>query len=130
MAFEGDKRPNLDSVTAQEIGAAKFGQVDDERGAGQHRARPPDEPAGGQRGPPRGDKVVDEMDPRAGRAGIDVHRQAIGAIFERIILGDGLARQLPVLADEEEPGAEVKRDGRGEYEAARVDSRDQVRLVR
>jgi hypothetical protein len=58
-----------------------------------------------------------------------VHRQAIGAIFERIILGDGLARQLAVLADEEEPGAEVKRDGRREDEAARVDPRDQVRLV-
>jgi hypothetical protein len=88
----------------------------------------PDQPAGRNRGAAGGDEVVDQVDLRAGGAGIDMHRQPVGAIFQRIILGDGRARQLAVLADEEEAGAEVKRDGGSEDEPAGVDAGDQLRL--
>jgi hypothetical protein len=54
---------------------------------------------------------------------------AIGAVFERVILGDRRAGQLAVLADQQHAGAQLHRQRRAEQEAARLDPRDQIDLA-
>ena len=58
-----------------------------------------------------------------------MHGEPVGAIFERIFLGDRLAGQLAVLADQQQAGAEPLGQRGGDDEAARLDAGDQVRLV-
>ena len=55
-----------------------------------------------------------------------MHGEPVSAIFQRIILGDGLARQFAVLADQQQSGIELHRQRPADDEAACLDRRDQV----
>ena len=59
-----------------------------------------------------------------------MHRQSVGAIFQRIILGDGRAGQFAVLADQQQPRAEPDRQRPADGKTPRLDRRDQInRLI-
>ena len=56
-----------------------------------------------------------------------MHGQAIAAIFQGIILGDRGAGQLAVLADQQQPAAELAGQCRAKDETARLDRSNQIR---
>ena len=87
---------------------------------------PLDQPCRRQRRSAGRQQIIDDQHARAGRAGVDMHRQPVGAIFERIILGDGRAGQLAVLADQQQARAQLDRQRAADGKAARLDRRDQV----
>lgn len=126
MALERNEAVDRKALGPQQSGAAEIGQVDDEGGGGHRRAGATDEAHRGERGAGGSDEVVGEEHPCARRAGVDMHGEPVGAIFERIFLGDRLARQLARLADEEQPAAEPLGKRRADDEAAGLDRGDEI----
>jgi hypothetical protein len=129
MPWKAQQDANLDAFVPEPLGTAKIGKVDDEGGAGEFGPCPPDQPDRGERRPAGRDEIVNEVDPRARSAGVDMHGEPVGAIFERVIFGDRSAGKLTLLADEEYPGADPLGERSGEDEAPCLDSGDQIRPV-
>src|SRR5579883_810215 len=123
MPLEGAERRDLDAHGLEALAPAEIGQVDDEGG--------PDDPAAGladeldrrRRGAAGGDEVVDEQDMLVLEDAVGVDLDAVGAVFERVILADRLPGQLALLAHGDEAGVEEVRHGAAEDEAARLDPR-------
>ena len=57
-----------------------------------------------------------------------VHLHLVEAVFQAVGDAHGLVRQLALLADRDEPGGQLVRDGAAEDEAARLDAGDLVDL--
>ena len=81
------------------------------------------------RRPAGSDQVVDDQDalPRRDRVVVDL--DGVDPVFERVLLPDGLPRQLAFLSDGDEPAAEPVGDGAAEDEAARLDAGHGVDLI-
>jgi hypothetical protein len=131
MPLERDQRGDLEAIPAERIGAAELRQVDDELDLAHDRAGLAKQPHRSTGGAAGGDQIVDQQHSSARRAGIFMHRDPVSAIFEGIILGDGGAGQLAVLADQQDAGFEWRRQRRRKEKAACLDPRDKVdRAVR
>ena len=126
MPLERHQRSHFDPVGPKRIRSAEIGQVDQELGLGHIRPGLAQQPHRGAGGAAGRDQIVDQQDIGAGRAGIFMHRDPVSAIFQRIVLGDGRAGQLAVLADQQHAGLERHRQRGGEQEAACLDPRDKV----
>ena len=72
-----------------------------------------DQGRGGGRGAPGGQDVVDDQDALARLDAVAVQLDRGGAVLELVLLGDRLGRELALLADRHEAGAEVVGDRRG-----------------
>ena len=75
-----------------------------------------------------GDQVVDDQDALARPDGVLVDLDDVDAVFQRVLLADGLPRQLALLADRDEAAAQPVGDGAAEDEAARLDAGHRVDL--
>ena len=70
----------------------------------------------------RGDEIVNEQHRLTGLQRILVDLDDVDAVFQLVLLADGLRRQLALLADGHEAAAKAVGDGAAEDEAARLDA--------
>ncbi len=70
----------------------------------------------------RCDQVVDDQDALALADRVLVHLDHVDTVFQRVLLADGLPRQLAFLADRHEAAPEPVGDGPAQDEPARLDA--------
>src|ERR1700746_1549271 len=85
IAFEADETRYWHARCAQFLGAAEVRQVDHEARADHVGAGLAEQAHSGERRPSRGDEVVDQQDLLARNAGIFMHDDAVGPVFQCII---------------------------------------------
>src|SRR5262245_40664257 len=106
--------------------AAEIGQIDDEGSADHLGLELAQELDRGLRRAARGDQIVNEQHRFARGDGVLVNLDHVDAVFELVVLTDGLARQLALLADRDEAATQPVGHGAAQYEAARLDARDRL----
>ena len=109
--------------------SADVGQVDDEAAFDDLAAHLFDQLASGFRGAAGGYQVVDQQYPFALGDRIGVYFDAVGAVFELVVVAYGFGGQLAFLADRDETLAQRVGQRRAEDEAARLDAGDLVDLL-
>ncbi len=99
----------MDVVTAgfEASAAADIDEVDHERAADDLRFQSIEQRDRGERGAAGREQVVDHQHALAGGHRIDMELDTVGAVLERVVVPDGLARKLAGLADRNE--ADVQR---------------------
>ncbi len=112
----------LDAELGEARAAAEIGQIDDEGGADHLGVQPAQQLDRGLRRAAGGDQIVDQQHRLAGADRVLMHLDDVDAVFELVILADGLGRQLALLADRHEAAAQAVGDGAAEDEAARLDA--------
>src|SRR5262249_23050836 len=128
VPFEGHEGMRADAVAAQQVHPADIGEVDEERRAGDKPPGTGDELRRCLRRAAGGDESIDDEDALARLDGVLVDLDDVDAIFERVLLADGLPRQLALLADGDEPAPQAVGHGPAEDEAACLDAGHRVDL--
>ena len=103
-------------------------ELDDEQDLGDDAAEPFDERARGRHRAARGEQVVHQDDALAGLHGVRMHLDRGRPVFQRVGLGDGLARELAHLADGHERLVEAFGERGPEDEAAALDAGHEVEV--
>src|SRR5215469_3461490 len=116
-----------EDIVVGEAGAA-FEEVefDGDGDAGDDAAEALDELNRGLHGATGGEEVVDDDDALAGKDGVLVDLQRVGAVLEVVLHGFGFGGELAGLADGHEAGVETVGERRTENEAAGFDAEDDV----
>src|SRR5207244_11508578 len=83
-------------------------------------------PYGSKGGAAGGEHVVDDEDRVAGLEGVEVNLELSRPVFELILEGFGMPRELAGLAHGHQTGAQAVGHGRGDDEPARLDGDDLV----
>src|SRR5690606_9064888 len=105
-------------------GTTEIGQVDDKSGVVTDSAGAAHQVHGGDSGTAGGDEIVDEENLVDVAEHIGMDLDGIDAIFEHVVLPDGLARQLTALAHGDEANPESNGNASAKDEAARLDAGD------
>src|SRR5690606_31180692 len=110
----------LDTPRPQPRHAPQLRQVDDKTATVKHTAALLDELDGAEGRAPGGDQVVHQQYPLPGLDGVHMDFDAVDAVFQAVLGGQGATWQLALLADRHEALAEGKGKGRAEDEAPRL----------
>jgi hypothetical protein len=128
MPLERHQGPHRHVHRAQLLGAAEFGQVDDEAGGQHFGAKLTQEFHRRFRRAASGDQIVDQYHALAFDQRVGMHLDLVFAILQHVRDADALVRQLALLADRNETGRHLMRHRAAEDEAARLDAGDLVDL--
>ena len=130
MSLEFNQHVAFDAVGFDLGFTADFRQVDDKRCTDDLAAGLTHQLDRRFRGAACRNEIVNDEDALALLDGILVDLDGINAVFKRVVLSNGLARQLTLFADRYETAAKPVGDRAAKYEAARLDTGDRIDMLR
>src|SRR5438477_7292544 len=115
-----------EDLALQLVASLEEGQLQQKSVAGELRSELSHQSARGRRGAPGRDDVVHHQRALARPQRVVVDLQAVGAVLQVVGMGDLARRQLALLADRDEAGAQAVGEHGAENETAALDGHDLV----
>ena len=128
FTFEFAEREHTIAFFKQPFFAAEVRQIHHKAAFDYRATRQLDERSRGFRRTARREYVVCEEHPFSRFHRIDVHLDPVLAIFQIVVIPEGLPRQFAFFANRDEPDAETKGERCTDNETPRFDARDFVRF--